>query len=420
MMDVEKIIEENRDVNENDTFQTKDRTYLSEIITVLKELGGEGSLSQIYSMIKKRNKLPYIHTNPAWERQVSSEIQRHSSDTKSFIEGNDDLFYSVDGIRKGIWGLRDYNSDIKTEIVDQTNIDETGNSYTKQDFLDEVFMTEPQYDTILSLLRCKKNIILQGAPGVGKTFTAKRLAYSIMGERDDSRIRFVQFHQSYSYEDFIMGYRPNENGGFELKNGIFYEFCNRARRDSGRDYFFIIDEINRGNLSKIFGELLMLIEKDYRGQKAVLSYSGEEFSVPGNLYIIGMMNTADRSLAMIDYALRRRFGFYTIPPAFENAQENGFDDLMDGTGCELYRNVVAKIRELNDAIRKDNALGQGFEIGHSYFVPQDFSAIDDAWVRNVVRFEIIPLIEEYWFDDEKKCSHWKEELCQAIGEKYDV
>lgn len=292
--------------------------------------------------------------------------------------------------------------------------------YTKQNFLEEVFMTAPHYDALLSLLRCKKNIILQGAPGVGKTFTAKRLAYSVMGERDDSRIRFVQFHQSYSYEDFIMGYRPNENGGFELKNGIFYEFCNRARRDSGRDYFFIIDEINRGNMSKIFGELLMLIEKDYRGEKAVLSYSGEEFFVPGNLYIIGMMNTADRSLAMIDYALRRRFGFYTIPPAFENAQENGFEDLMDGTGCELYRNVVAKIRELNDAIRKDNALGRGFEIGHSYFVPKDLSIINDAWVRNVVRFEIIPLIEEYWFEDEDKCKTWKEALYQTIGEKDDV
>ena len=149
-------------------------------------------------------------------------------------------------------------------------------------------------------------LILQGAPGVGKTFTARRLAYSVMGEKDDSRIEFVQFHQNYSYEDFVMGYKPSGDG-FELKYGIFYRFCLKAANQPDKDFFFIIDEINRGNMSKIFGELLMLIERDYRGTKATLAYNGMSFSVPKNLYIIGMMNTADRSLAMIDYALRRRF-----------------------------------------------------------------------------------------------------------------
>lgn len=175
--------------------------------------------------------------------------------------------------------------------------------YTEVDFLSEVFMDAERYRTLVNLLKTKKNIILQGAPGVGKTFVAKRLAFSIMGQKDTSRVMMVQFHQSYSYEDFVMGFRPSKDG-FELTSGPFYQFCKAAQEDDERDYFFIIDEINRGNVSKIFGELLMLIEKEKRGEKLHLLYSNEPFSVPENVYIIGTMNTADRSLAIIDYALR--------------------------------------------------------------------------------------------------------------------
>ncbi|WP_050995775.1 AAA family ATPase [Paenisporosarcina sp. TG20] len=188
-------------------------------------------------------------------------------------------------------------------------------SYNAKNFLSEVYMSEEKYDTLNNLLIRKKNLILLGAPGVGKTFAAERLAYSMMGEKDKSRVLVVQFHQSYSYEDFIMGYRPTEKG-FSLSKGPFYQFCKEAEPDD-RPCFFIIDEINRGNLSKIFGELLMLIENDKRGKELRLLYSDEQFSVPENVYIIGMMNTADRSLAMIDYALRRRFAFYEFEPAFE-------------------------------------------------------------------------------------------------------
>ena len=151
-------------------------------------------------------------------------------------------------------------------------------------------MTKKQLTTMKGLLHRKKNLILQGAPGVGKTFAAKRLAYAMMGNKDEKRIEQVQFHQSYSYEDFMIGYKPNENGGFDLCEGTFYAFCKRAKADSKNSYFFIIDEINRGNLSKIFGELLMLIENDYREKQSItLPYRKEKFSVPSNLYIIGMM-----------------------------------------------------------------------------------------------------------------------------------
>ena len=292
--------------------------------------------------------------------------------------------------------------------------------YTKADFLKEVFMTEGEYDRLRALVLRNKNVILQGAPGVGKTFSAKRLAYSIIGEKNKNRVCMVQFHQNYSYEDFIMGYRPNDSGGFELQTGVFYDFCERCK-ESSEPYFFIIDEINRGNLSKIFGELLMLIENDKRGEehKINLVYGGKSFYIPENLYIIGLMNTADRSLAMIDYALRRRFSFYTMRPAFDDAQRNGFGEYTKNVECELYHKVIAKIKDLNSAIRADSALGRGFEIGHSYFAPEDTTVIDDEWVRGVVEFEIIPLIEEYWFDDDKRVKEWTDTLRFALGDSYD-
>lgn len=235
-------------------------------------------------------------------------------------------------------------------------------AYTKSDFLDDVYMTEKRYENLVAVLQNKKNIILQGAPGVGKTFAARRLAWSIMGEKDDSRIEFVQFHQNYSYEDFMMGYKPVEEG-FELKYGIFYRFCQKAANQPDKDFFFIIDEINRGNMSKIFGELLMLIEKDYRGTKATLAYNGLAFSVPQNLYIIGMMNTADRSLAMIDYALRRRFSFFEVEPGFDS---DGFIQYQNSLNSETLNELISKIKDLNREISLDKSLGKGFCIGHSY------------------------------------------------------
>ena len=274
--------------------------------------------------------------------------------------------------------------------------------YTKEQFLSEVYISENEFDRLSSLLKNKKNIILQGAPGVGKTFAAKRLAYALMGEKDDDRIRMVQFHQSYSYEDFIEGYRPKEDGGLKLREGVFKQFCNKAVSDKNRDYYFIIDEINRGNLSKIFGELLMLIETDKREDYfANLVYSGdkEKLSVPKNLYIIGMMNTADRSLAMIDYALRRRFAFYTMKPAFDNST---FKNDYNSVNCKLYHETIKAVKELNKEIVNDKSLGKGFEIGHSYFCSVKANEIDDTLVKNIIEFEIIPTIEEYWFDNDRK------------------
>lgn len=275
-------------------------------------------------------------------------------------------------------------------------------SYTKKDFLSEVYMSENQYDRLSGVLLNKMNLILQGAPGVGKTFTAKRLAYSLMGEKDDSRIEFVQFHQNYSYEDFVMGYRPSGDS-YELKYGIFYQFCKKAENQPDKKFFFIIDEINRGNLSKIFGELLMLIEKDYRGTKATLAYNGMPFSVPKNLYIVGMMNTADRSLAMIDYALRRRFSFFEMAPAFES---KGFKEYQHSLDNRTFNELISEIVKLNGEISGDKSLGKGFCIGHSYFCGKTKETCTNEWMQSVVNYDILPMLSEYWFDDDTKVQRW--------------
>jgi len=280
--------------------------------------------------------------------------------------------------------------------------------YSRKDFLSNVFITADKYDSLVRMLKAKKNIILQGAPGVGKTFAAKRLAYSIMGVKDDSRIEFVQFHQNYSYEDFVMGYKPNENG-FELKNGIFYSFCQKAASAPDKDYFFIIDEINRGNMSKIFGELLMLIEKDYRGTPLTLAYDGRPFFVPKNLHIIGMMNTADRSLAMIDYALRRRFSFFDMEPGFDS---DGFAAYQQKLNSEKLDRLVAELKSLNNAIIEDKSLGKGFCIGHSYLCGE--KTCSDEWLQGVVEYDILPMLAEYWFDDIEQYNSWEKRLTDAV------
>lgn len=293
--------------------------------------------------------------------------------------------------------------------------DPIAEAYTREDALRDLFMPDKQFDQITSRLRQKKNIILQGPPGVGKTFVARRLAYYLMGEKNKNRARMVQFHQSYSYEDFVQGFRPTPEGGFEIRNGIFYELCEEAREDSDRDYFLIIDEINRGNLSKIFGELMMLIEHDKRGEnfEIQLAYSsGPEstFHVPLNVHLIGTMNTADRSLSMVDYALRRRFSFFTLEPGFDSPH---FQKLLEERSCpaELIVHLTTRIKALNDAILQDSRdLGRGYRIGHSYFCPEKGQTASPEWLEEIIEFEIAPLLREYWIDRPEQAEEEIEKL----------
>lgn len=281
--------------------------------------------------------------------------------------------------------------------------------YPELMFIAEVFMAPAEYMRLKNLLLRKKNVILQGAPGVGKTFAARRLAYAIMGEKDDSRVEMVQFHQNTTYEDFIMGYKPAEDGAFRLERGIFYDFCKRAANDPSRSYFFIIDEINRGNLSKIFGELLQLIEADYRDCPIRLAYKKTElFSVPSNVHIIGMMNTADRSLALMDYALRRRFSFFDMRPGFDTS---GFKRYVERIGSDKLARLVQEVKALNIAISEDDSLGEGFAIGHSYLMSAEHG---DADIESIVEYDLLPMLREYWFDSPELFNLWAERLRRAV------
>jgi 5-methylcytosine-specific restriction protein B len=291
--------------------------------------------------------------------------------------------------------------------------------YGIDDLIDSgAFLTESEIRQVLGRLELKKNLILQGPPGVGKTFLAQKLAFALMEAKATSRIEFVQFHQTYSYEDFIRGYRPlaDEAGAFGLQDAIFYNFCKRAAEDLDNAYVFIIDEINRGNVSQIFGELLMLIESDKRGPEyavPLVYHKADEprFYIPENVHLIGLMNTADRSLSIVDYALRRRFAFMTLTPRF-GSEEYKTWLLERDMQATLVALVTNRMVQLNKTIADDNLLGESFQVGHSFFCPigDDFSDLDRSWYEGIVRTEVLPLLREYWFDNPKRAREAEEAL----------
>ncbi len=328
------------------------------------------------------------------------------------------LFKLTQNEYEHIMKLIDAKNPIQTETIKES-LAETSTPYTIDMAMDGLFMDRTHFEGILDALKEKHNIILQGAPGVGKTFVTKRVAYTLIGAKAEEQVAMIQFHQSYSYEDFVQGYRPvatGENLKFALKDGVFHRFCKRAVQHPDQKFVFIIDEINRGNLSKIFGELMMLIEHDKRGKQyeVPLAYAENDkdrFHVPENLYLIGMMNTADRSLAMVDYALRRRFRFIELGPGFATDAFRAYLVENKKAPATLVNKIVERMSAVNvDISADDKNLGRGYRIGHSFFCPQEDITPDDAWYARVINNEIIPLLEEYWFDNPEKVERIKEKL----------
>jgi MoxR-like ATPase len=280
------------------------------------------------------------------------------------------------------------------------------------DALEDLFFERSEAENLMRLWSAKKNVILQGPPGVGKSFAAQKLAYALIGEADPQRVGFVQFHQSYSYEDFVQGYRPSEEG-FSLRQGKFADFCSRAIAQPDKRFVFIIDEINRGNLSRILGELMLLIEADKRDARWAmpLAYSDAKFHVPENVYLLGLMNTADRSLAVVDYALRRRFAFVDLRPRIESPRFSA-ELARQAVSPATVQLIRSRIGELNQAIVEDAAnLGPGFAIGHSFFCAGPVAGeSEQEWYRRVIETEILPLLREYWFDAPASVETWTSKL----------
>ncbi len=366
------------------------------------KIGTRQTVSEIVQKLYSKDNIFDLHD--------SGSAQNVSNEITAMIE------YATSNPKeqKELRNLRSYVNKYKEfltyceRLADKSKHKHTYN-FTKD--IDKPFISEKKFLKIVSLLSRKKNIILEGAPGVGKTFLARKIAYQLIGEVEDDNIEMIQFHQSYSYEDFIQGIRPSDNGGFEVRNGVFYNFCQKARR-SDEPFVFIIDEINRGNLSKILGEMMMLIEADKRSEKYAikLTYSEEEddkFYVPNNVYIIGCMNTADRSLAIVDYALRRRFAFCQIQSEFNEAFQKF---LSDKIGKQNVDKIVKRVRRVNDIIQTTPSLGKGLEIGHSYFCNVEKIANFDYWWAELCEYELFPYIQEISFDDEDLCL----ELCNIL------
>jgi len=274
--------------------------------------------------------------------------------------------------------------------------------------LKDTFFSEEFFNNIIATLKVKKNIILQGPPGTGKTFISKKIANKIAGKKEN--IFSIQFHQSYSYEEFVIGYKPNSEGNFAIQKGSLIQICEKAQQNESENFVMFIDEINRANISKVFGELLSLIENDKRGPenavKILYSENDMNFYIPSNLYFICAMNTADRSLKMVDYALRRRFSFFEFKPEFNKPEFKNFLKNKNVNAKTIDR-IVNNISKVNQQISDDNfELGDGYCIGHSYFCPKGNSSdsFGDQWYEQIIEYEIKPLINEYYFDKPDQAS----------------
>ena len=281
---------------------------------------------------------------------------------------------------------------------DLTELDPLPPPCNLQRLADDLLLNDPDVsflEDIAILLFDKRQVIFQGPPGTGKTYVAQALAKCLAGKKD--RVTLVQFHPSFAYEDFVRGFRPtlkDGKAGFELQDGPLLRAAEKAVNDEDSMHFLIIDEINRGNLAKVFGELYFLLE--YREEKIRMQYqhnSEDDFSLPENLYIIGTMNTADRSIALVDLALRRRFYFVEFHPD-EDPVKGVLARWLEEKAPEL--NWVAKVVDEANKLLKDD---RHAAIGPSYFMKDNLKEED---IPRIWKHSVLPYVEERLFGDDKK------------------
>ena len=330
------------------------------------------------------------------------QVHLHDHETTAFVN---DVFHLVQGVSETHTRYTSTQKDsLESGII----------------LADGCFLDQPTLEKMLRRLQTKQNIILQGPPGTGKTWLAKRLAYSLIGRKDKNKVRSFQFHPNMSYEDFVRGWRPDGEGGLVLADGPFLKLSEDAREDPDGKYVMVIEEINRGNPASIFGELLTLLEADKRDtdnslQLAYPRDDDERFHIPPNVYVIGTMNTADRSIAMLDLALRRRFAFFNLEPQLNDAWREWVSHFCD-IPEQFLTDIAQRIAALNDQIAAAGNLGQQFRIGHSYVTPAHGTPVDNhtEWFKEIVETDIAPLLNEYWFDNVETANSAKSELLSGL------
>ena len=390
--------------------------------TVIENMGDRRSLKVDWTPVASPREW-YFHTFNGTVWQVVPDTWWRQALVRFAFDGEDQDINQT--LRIPYWGEKYGYLDDQDEHQDTEELEllppEPSQPYTIANILaDGCFLPQPTLETILRRLQTKQNIILQGPPGTGKTWLAKRLAYALIGQKDDSKVCPFQFHPNMSYEDFVRGWRPSGDGRLELVDGPFLQLADEAREDPDGKYVMVIEEINRGNPAAIFGELLTLLESDKRSRNDALALAyprddGERFHIPPNVYVIGTMNTADRSIAMIDLALRRRFAFFDLEPQLNDDWRDWVHE-QSGIPTDFLDDIAQRITAFNDQIAADPNLGRQFRIGHSHVTPPPATAIDNPaeWFTEIVETEIAPLLREYWFDDGERADEEAGKLLSGL------